>query len=111
MIIDKETKAYQTINLYPDSNWTDIPDDELYIVPDGSPLAEKIIENYPYFEFVEQEGQLVDVIPTERPPEPEPEPTLEERVKALEDTQVGQDDLDAMWTQMADAVREGVNEV
>ena len=46
-----------------------------------------------------------------KPPDPEPEPTLEERVKALEDTQVGQDDLDAMWTQMADAVREGVNEV
>ena len=45
------------------------------------------------------------------PPDPEPKPTLEERVTALEDTQVGQDDLDAMWTQMADAVREGVNEV
>lgn len=109
MIVNKETKAYQTINRYPDSNWTDIPDDELYIVPDGSPLAEKIIKNCPYFEFVEEDGRLVDVTPTDPPIDPNP--TLEERVKALEDTQVGQDDLDAMWTQMADTVREGVNEV
>lgn len=39
------------------------------------------------------------------------EMSMEEKLEKLEEEKAGKDDLDAMWTQMADAVREGVNEV
>lgn len=44
-------------------------------------------------------------------PEPEPEPTsLEERVEALEGGKADRAEVDAVWNQLAEAYREGVNE-
>lgn len=54
---------------------------------EGKLLAQKIIENYPYFDFVlDEEGNLIDVTLTEKlVPEPvTPVPTSEERLEALE---------------------------
>lgn len=64
---------------------TNRPLDGYYLVDEstgnGMLLAQKIRENYPYFDFVfDDEGNLIDIIPTERPePEP-PEPTIEENL-------------------------------
>lgn len=72
-----------------DSNW----DGSGYFLIDetteeGQSLANKIRESYPYFDMVIEEYQLVDIIPTERPPEPDPEPSLEEKmeIKLAENT-------------------------
>ena len=44
-------------------------------------LAQKIRDNYPYFDFVlDEEGNLVDIIPTERP---EPEPPEQTEIEIL----------------------------
>ena len=68
---------------------SDRPDDDFignadYVVPDGSELAQKIMEFYPYFEFVfDDDGNITDVTATE-PAEKLPEITLEQRVTATE---------------------------
>lgn len=60
MIINKITKSYQTRSDMPNSNWLN---DEWYLVPDNSPLANKIIELYPKFDFVtDDNGELIDII-------------------------------------------------
>lgn len=77
MIVDKETKVWRIKVKYPNSNWTG--QDKYYVIDDASELAQRIKENYPYFDFVlDSQGVLIDITPTERPPEPEPEPTTEE---------------------------------
>lgn len=92
MIIYKD-KGFQTHSLYPDTDWTGTA---LYTVPDGNELAEKIKAAFPYYEFVlDEEGDLIDIVETERP-EPEPEPVVEEEV-----------DNESMAT----AIREGVNSI
>ncbi len=66
MIIDKNTKAFQTINTHPNSNWTSAPDEELYIIDDASALAQRVMEYYPNFDFVlDADGNLTDVVQTE----------------------------------------------
>ena len=44
------------------------------------------------------------------PPEPEPEPTLDERVDELETTKADKTEVSAVWDQMAAAYSEGVQE-
>ena len=81
MIVYKD-KRYIKRSEYPDSDWLGDAD---YVVPDDSELSEKIMELYPYFDFVfDDDGVLADVMPTEKPPEPEPKPTLEDRIAELE---------------------------
>lgn len=76
-----ENKFYQTQAGYPDSDWTG---EALFVVQDGSPLAAKIAENCPYYDFVtDDDGSLTDITPTERPPEPEPEPSADEILELL----------------------------
>ena len=61
---------------------SDRPNDDFvgnadYVIPDGSELAQKIMELYPNFKFViDGDGNLVDVVAAEPQPEPEkpPEP-------------------------------------
>ncbi len=66
MIINKETKAFQTINTHPDSNWTDTPDEALYIVDDRGAIAQKVLAYYPNYDFVlDADGNLTDVVQTE----------------------------------------------
>lgn len=82
-----ENKGFETRSDKPDEDWTG---EALYVVPDGSELAEKIVQLYPYYEFVVQDGALIDVTETERPPEPEPEPTVEERLSLVEELMADQ---------------------
>ena len=83
MNINKTTKSFETLFNSPRENWTDKND--VFVVEDGSPLAQKIELNAPYFDFVlDSQGNLIDITPTERPPEPIPGPTAEERLTATE---------------------------
>ena len=69
MILYKN-KCYTTNSEHPDDDWVGDAD---YVIPDGSELAKKIKQAYPYFELIFDGENLVDIEETERPPEP-PEP-------------------------------------
>ena len=80
MIVNKIHKNYIDRKKYPNTNWTG-DNENYYLVDSNSELAKKIRENAPYFDFVlDEKGELIDITPTERPPEPEPTPSLEEKV-------------------------------
>lgn len=61
-----ENKGVETRSDKPNEDWTG---EALYVVPDGSELAQKIIQNYPYYDFVVQDGRLTDITPTGEPVE------------------------------------------
>ncbi len=86
MLVSKETHGIQDhIGEQWNYNWME-DDENYYFVDSNSDLAQKIRE-MPFFDCVEDEnGQLVDIEPKGPPPIPEPEPSLEERVKAQEKT-------------------------
>jgi len=74
-------KGYEQLSACPDTDWTG---EALYVVPDGSELAAKIQAAYPYYDFVlDDDGELIDIVETERPPAPEPEPTMEELMNLI----------------------------
>lgn len=76
-----ENKSYQTRSDKPDSDWTG---NARYIIPDGSELALKVQELYPYYDFVQDnDGSLIDVEAIEKPPEPEQDPTSDELVNLI----------------------------
>jgi hypothetical protein len=97
MIINKITKGIQTRSDKPNENW--LNGEDYFVVQDGTELAKKIISLYPYYDFVTDErDSLIDVIEVEHAqpePIPDPEPTAE----------------GVTWEAMADAIKEGVNEV
>ena len=79
MVVYKN-KSYVTNSKYPNSDFMGNAD---FVIPDGSGLAEKI-KNYENFDFIlDDEGNLVDVEETERPPVP-PAITQEQRLTAAE---------------------------
>jgi hypothetical protein len=84
MIVFKDTKGFQTRSDVPNENWTE--NEKVFVIHDQSELAQKIKQSYPYFEFVlDEEGNLIDVTPTEPPPQPPSEPSeldvLKEKVR------------------------------
>ena len=79
MIIYKD-KRFISNSEYPDTDWVGDAD---YVIPDGSELAEKIKQAYPYFELVFDGEELVGIEETERPPVP-PAITQEQRLMAAE---------------------------
>ena len=79
MIVYKD-KKFITNSEYPDTDWVGDAD---FVIPDGSDLAEKIKQAYPYFELVFDGENIVDIEETERPPVP-PEITQEQRLTAAE---------------------------
>lgn len=91
MIIDRNTHIYMQSTLYPNKNWTD--NENYYVIDEtkeeNQELINKIKEHSPYMELVLEGGKIIDVIPTEKPPEPEL-PTTEtteeqKRIKELEE--------------------------
>ena len=78
MIFDVETKYYEVRSDKPNENWTD--NRSLQVIPDGSELADKIRNNWPFFDVVIEGEKCVDVIPTERT---EPEPSAAQQIEAL----------------------------
>lgn len=84
-MIVRQDKIYEQNSMYPDSNFTDHLN--VFIIDEttgaGRALAEKIINNSPYFNFIlDPGGNLIDITPTERPLQIQlPLPvTLEQRV-------------------------------
>ena len=75
-----ENKGYMQLSSHPDTDWTG---EALYVVPDGSALAQKVIALCPYYDFVlDDNGELIDVVDNgERPPAP---PPMEDRLSTLE---------------------------
>ena len=86
MLVDKITKGVIERDDKPNENWA-TEKAAYYLVDSNSEFAAKIRENSPFFDFVlDDNGNLVDVTPTERPPEPEPEPSLEEKLAEQAET-------------------------
>ena len=79
MILYKD-KRFISNSEYPDTDWVGDAD---FVIPDGSELAEKIKAAYPYFEFVFDGENLVDIEETERPPMPPAPPTNAELAAAI----------------------------
>ena len=79
MIVYKD-KRFISNSAYPDTDWVGDAD---YVIPDGSELAEKIKGAYPYFEFIFDGENIVDIEETERPPV-QPAITQEQRLTAAE---------------------------
>ena len=79
MILYKN-KRFISNSEYPDTDWVGDAD---YVIPDGSELAEKIKQAYPYFELVFDGENLVDIEETERPPVPPAPPTNAELAAAI----------------------------
>lgn len=79
MILYKN-KKFISNSEYPDTDWVGDAD---FVIPDGSELAEKISQAYPYFELVFDGEELVDIEETERPPEPPAPPTNAELAAAI----------------------------
>ena len=80
MVIFKD-KRFITNSEHPDDDFVGNAD---FVIPDGSELAEKIKAAYPYFEFVfDDDGKLVDIEETERPPVPPEPPTNAELAAAI----------------------------
>lgn len=63
MIVNKETKGFQTRSDKPNSFWlASEPAENYFIVDDASELAQKIQKNYPSFEFIlDENGNLIDI--------------------------------------------------
>lgn len=65
MIVFKDTKGFQSRSDKPNENWTD---EDVFVVEDGSKLENKIISNYPYYEFaLDDNGDLIDITLMEKP--------------------------------------------
>ena len=79
MILYKN-KKFISNSEYPDTDWVGDAD---FVVPDGSELAEKIKQAYPYFNFIFDGEELVDIEETERPPAPPAPPTNAELAAAI----------------------------
>ncbi|MBN7773159.1 hypothetical protein [Clostridium aminobutyricum] len=63
-----ENKGFETNNLFPNEDWTG---KAKYIVKDSTELANKISAYAPSYDFVtDGNDTLIDIIPTEKPPEP-----------------------------------------
>lgn len=74
-------KRFITNSGYPNTDWVGDAD---YVISDDSELAEKIKRAYPYFEYIlDDDGNLVDVSETERPPAPPEPPTNAELAAAI----------------------------
>ena len=79
MILYKD-KNFITNSEHPNDDWVGKAD---YVIPDDSELAEKIKWAYPYFEFVFDGENLIDIEETGRPPAPPEPPTNAELAAAI----------------------------
>lgn len=61
MIINKQNKSYQTRSDASNFNW--LNSEDWYLVADNSPLARKVKQLFPRFDFVlDGNGNLIDVV-------------------------------------------------
>ncbi|WP_206459473.1 hypothetical protein [Anaerovorax sp. IOR16] len=79
-------KGYQTRSDKPNEDWTD---EALYVVEDGTELANKIMRLYPYYDFVLENEELVDIIEIESP---HPIITSQEQREQAYETMISKED-------------------
>lgn len=61
MIINKQNKSYQIRSDVSNFNW--LNSEDWYLVADNSPLAQKVKQLFPRFDFVlDDDGNLIDVV-------------------------------------------------
>ena len=61
MIVNKQNKGFQTRTDKPNSNW--LNDNNYIVIPDNSPLANKIMQYFPRFDFVlDENDNVVDIV-------------------------------------------------
>ena len=61
MIINKTDKSFQTRSDKPNTNW--LNDNNYIVIPDNSPLANKIMQYFPRFDVVlDENDNVVDVV-------------------------------------------------
>ena len=73
MIVNKNTKGFQTRSDKPNENWLN---KDWVVVPDNSELANKIMRLFPRFDLVlDENGEVADVVET---------PKTEEEIKEAE---------------------------
>lgn len=60
MIVNKETKKYQTRSDKPNSNWLD--DENYLVVDDNSEISDKIKKYYPYLNLIIENNKIIDVV-------------------------------------------------
>lgn len=85
LIIHKESKGIETRGGFPNSNFGEY--ENVFIVDDSSELAQKAEQYSPFMDFVlDENGELIDITPKEKPSEPPQSPTEAERIRALEET-------------------------
>lgn len=83
MIVNKTDKGFQTRSDMPNSNW--LNDDNYIVIPDGSELANKIMQLFPRYDFVlDKKGNLVDVVEIPKTEEEINQEKVEEIDKELE---------------------------
>jgi len=84
-------KTYATHSEFTNTNFTDETD--VYIVDEttgeGKELAQRIINAYPYYDFVIKDGRLVDIVELPKP-EPELQPTPLPTIEELQEQQLVQ---------------------
>lgn len=113
MVIDRITKDWETNSLNPDTNYTGRPDEEVWVVPDGSELAGKVQSLVKRWNPVlDDAGELIDVEwdgtePVK--PEPVPEASVEARLAELETNKADQADVDEL-NEALDLLLSGVTE-
>lgn len=84
MVIDKVKKSWQTNSRYPNTNYTDQPDGDVWVIEDGSELYTKIKSlGIRWNPITDEQGNLIDVEwngeekPAPPPKEPKPTEDLE----------------------------------
>jgi len=86
MVVFKN-KMYEQNSLFPNSNFTS--ENDVYIIDEtteeGKTLAQRIMSAYPYYDFVIVDGKLVDIVELPKPTPPPQPPSIEDRIKAVED--------------------------
>jgi len=67
----------------PNENWTGRTD--VVFVDDASELATRIEQSAPYFSrILDGDGNLIDIVPTERPPKPPEPPSDLDTIKEIQ---------------------------
>ena len=106
MILYKD-KKFISNSEYPDTDWVGDAD---FVIPDGSDLAEKIKQAYPYFEFVFDGENIVDIEETEPQPVPPEPPTNAELAAAIAQAEAMLDNTVAVPGE-AEAAQERLNAI
>lgn len=65
MIVFKDNKGFEQRDDVPFGNWTD---EDCYVIEDNTILANKIVQAYPFYNFITNEhGELIDIEVLENP--------------------------------------------